>query len=167
MKKLTLFAAIAFAATAPVSWAGYSNTGECADAVVNSCNAKYDGGKALNSCVNSGLRQCFKAFPSRPSQSTPTPDPRLGPGKLAAAVTSSTLSCGRSSYVVSTGTAGGACSSHDYGVSGVVRICQDGANGGMAWCAQNRPDACAAPAGHTGKGSCEKKASAVTAATGK
>ena len=167
MKKLTLLAAAILAVASPPALAGYQNTGDCADAVVNSCNAKYDGGKALNSCVNSGLRQCFKAFPSRPSQSTPASDPKLGPGKLAAPVTSSTLSCGRSSYVVSTGTAGGACSTHDYGKNGVVRICQDGPNGGMAWCAQSRQDACAAPAGHTGKGSCEKKASAITAALGK
>jgi len=167
MKKLTLLAALTFAVTSQVAWAGYKNTGECADGVVNACNAKYDGGKALNSCVNSGLRQCFKAFPSRPSQSTPAGDPRLPTGNLAARVTSSTLACGRESYIVSTGTAGGACTTHDYGQNGTMRICQDGAHGGMAWCAKDRPDACAAPAGHTGKGSCQKKAMGVTAAAGK
>ena len=83
MKTACFLSTVALAtmlAIAPAS-AGYKDAGDCANAVVDSCNAKHAAGKGLNACVKSGVNQCIKAFPS----TSPAPaKPRLPGLPLAA-----------------------------------------------------------------------------------
>lgn len=71
--KIQTLLAIAAAALAVNSGtaAAYDNAGDCANAVVDSCNGKYEPGAALDSCVNSGVKQCIKAYPDNAGDTRP------------------------------------------------------------------------------------------------
>ena len=72
MKIKILFATAALVLSAGTAVA-YDNAGDCSDAVVDSCNGKYEGGDALESCVNSGVKQCLKAYPDSAEDARPNP----------------------------------------------------------------------------------------------
>ena len=73
LKQMTIAALAVLALGTSVAAKGYKDAGECANAVVDFCNAKYEPGYALERCVLNGVNQCIAAFPDKENGSSARP----------------------------------------------------------------------------------------------